>query len=165
MTPKSMLRNPLVVSTRDDLAGGGFEAVIADGDARRNPRRVLFCSGKIYYEILQRSRAVGKQDAAIVRLEQFYPFPKAALQKIIKRYAKAREWIWVQEEPENMGGWQFVRPRLEALVGRKVAYIGRAASASPATGFPKIYRRQQDAVIDNAVGTEEADRTASSAAN
>jgi 2-oxoglutarate dehydrogenase E1 component len=165
MTPKSMLRNPLVVSTRDDLAGGGFEAVFADGDARRNPRRVLFCSGKIYYEILQRSRAVGKQDAAIVRLEQFYPFPKAALQKIIKRYAKAREWIWVQEEPENMGGWQFVRPRLEALVGRKVAYIGRAASASPATGFPKIYRRQQDAVIDNAVGTEEADRTASSAAN
>ncbi len=165
MTPKSMLRNPLVVSTRDDLAAGGFEAVIADGDAGRNPGRVLFCSGKIYYELLQRSRAVGKLDAALVRLEQFHPFPETALKEIVKRYSKARDWAWVQEEPENMGGWSFVRPRLEALVGRPLTYIGRAAAASPATGFPKIYRRQQDAIIDTAVGTEDADRTASSAAN
>jgi 2-oxoglutarate dehydrogenase E1 component len=126
---------------------------------------VLFCSGKIYYEILQRSQSVGKQDTALVRLEQFYPFPEAAVRQVIKRYDKAREWVWVQEEPENMGGWQFVRPRLEALLKRKLTYIGRAAAASPATGFPKIYRRQQDAVIDQAVGTEEADLTASSAAN
>ncbi len=165
MTPKSMLRNPLVVSTRDDLAAGGFEDVIADCDAGRSARRVLFCSGKIYYELLQRSRTVGKHDAALVRLEQFYPFPEAALQKIVKRYPKAREWAWVQEEPENMGGWQFVRPRLETLVGQPVSYIGRDAAASPSTGFPKIYRRQQDAIIDTAVGTEDADRTASSAAN
>jgi 2-oxoglutarate dehydrogenase E1 component len=165
MTPKSLLRNPQAVSTRDDLTTGGFEAVIADGHAVRNPRRVLFCSGKIYYEILQRSQAVSKRDAALVRLEQFYPFPEDALRKIVKRYGKVREWVWVQEEPANMGGWQFVRPHLEALVGRKVTYIGRDAAASPATGFPKIYRRQQDAVIDTAVGTEEADRTASSAAN
>ncbi|MDJ0885326.1 MAG: 2-oxoglutarate dehydrogenase E1 component [Desulfobacterales bacterium] len=165
MTPKSMLRNPLVVSTCDDLSAGGFEAVISDGDAGRSPRRVLFCSGKIYYELLQRSRAVVKLDAALVRLEQFHPFPEAALKKIIKRYAKAREWAWVQEEPENMGGWQFVRPRLEALVGRPLTYIGRDAAASPATGFPKIFRRQQDTIIDTAVGTEDADRTASSAAN
>jgi 2-oxoglutarate dehydrogenase E1 component len=165
MTPKSMLRNPQVVSTRDDLATGGFEAVISEGPTVRNTRRVLFCSGKIFYELRQRSQAVGKQDAAIVRLEQFYPFPEAALRKITKRYAKVQDWVWVQEEPANMGGWQFVRPRLEALLKRKVTYIGRAAAASPATGFPKIYRRQQDTIIDNAVGTEEADRTASSAAN
>jgi 2-oxoglutarate dehydrogenase E1 component len=126
---------------------------------------VLFCSGKIYYELLQRSRAVGKQDAALVRLEQFYPFPREALAKIIKKCGKVREWAWVQEEPANMGAWQFVRPRLEALVGAKLTYIGREAAASPATGFPKIFRRQQDAIIDQAVGTEEADRTASSAAN
>jgi 2-oxoglutarate dehydrogenase E1 component len=126
---------------------------------------VLFCSGKIYYELMQRSRAVGKHDVAIVRLEQFYPFPEAALQKIIKRYKKAGEWAWVQEEPENMGGWPFVRPRLEALADRPLTYIGRDAAASPATGFPKIYRRQQDAIIDTAVETEDHDRTASSAAN
>ncbi|MBL0712488.1 MAG: 2-oxoglutarate dehydrogenase E1 component [Desulfosarcina sp.] len=165
MPPKSLLRNPQAVSTRDDLTRGGFEAVMADGKAVRNPRRVLFCSGKIYYELRQRSQAVGKQDAAIVRIEQFYPFPEKALRDLFKQYAGAREWAWVQEEPENMGGWQFMRPRLEALLDRTVAYIGREAAASPATGFPKIYRRQQDAIIDKAVGTEEADRSASMAVN
>jgi 2-oxoglutarate dehydrogenase E1 component len=165
MTPKSLLRNPQAVSTRDELADGGFATVIANGNAVRKPRRVLFCSGKIYYELLQRSRAVGKQDAALVRLEQFYPFPQDALQAVVQQFGKAREWAWVQEEPANMGAWQFVRPRLAELVGRELTYIGREAAASPATGFPKIYRRQQDAIIDEAVGTEEADRTASAAAN
>ncbi len=165
MTPKSLLRNPQAVSTRDDLATGGFMPLIDDADVDRKPRRVLFCSGKIYYEILQRSQSVGKQDIALVRLEQFYPFPEAAVRQVIERYNQSGEWAWVQEEPENMGGWQFVRPRLEALLKRKLIYIGRPAAASPATGFPKIYRRQQDAVIDQAVGTEEADLTASSAAN
>jgi len=102
---------------------------------------------------------------ALVRVEQFYPFPEVALSKIISRYKKAQEFLWVQEEPENMGGWQFVRPRLEALLSRPLRYVGRPASASPATGYPKIYRRLQDAIINEAAGIEEADRAASAGAN
>jgi len=165
MTPKSLLRNPAAVSTRDDLARGHFAAVLDDSDASSSARRVIFCSGKIYYELVQRLRSLGLPKVALVRVEQFYPFPEAALSKIITRYKKAQEFLWVQEEPENMGGWQFVRHRLEALLSRPLRYVGRPAAASPATGYPKIYRRLQDAIINEAAGIEEADRAASAGAN
>jgi len=161
MTPKSLLRNPEAVSPLEQLARGSFATVIDDDDAPTSARRLIFCSGKIYYELRQRLRAIGKHTAALVRLEQFYPLPEKALGKIIKRYKKAREYFWVQEEPENMGGWQFARPRLEALLDKPLHYVGRPAAASPATGYPKIYRRQQDAIIDEAIGVREADRAAS----
>mgnify|MGYP000229968077 FL=1 len=161
MTPKSLLRNPEAVSPLEQLARGSFAAVIDDDDAPASVRRLIFCSGKIYYELRQRLRAIGKHTVALVRLEQFYPLPEKALGQIIKRYKKAREYFWVQEEPENMGGWQFARPRLEALLNKPLHYVGRPAAASPATGYPKIYRRQQDAIIDEAIGVREADRAAS----
>lgn len=161
MTPKSLLRNPEAVSPLEQLARGSFAAVIDDDAAPVSARRLIFCSGKIYYELRQRLRASEKPAAALVRLEQFYPFPKNAIGRIIKRYKKAREYLWVQEEPENMGGWQFARPRLKALLDKPLHYVGRPAAASPATGYPKIYRRQQDAIIDEAIGVREADRAAS----
>ena len=85
-------------------------------------------------------------------MEQFYPFAEQPLKTAVDRYSKAKQWAWVQEEPENMGGWTFMRPRLEALVDAKLDYIGRPASPTPATGFPAIYRQQQQAIVDQAVG-------------
>ena len=84
--------------------------------------------------------------------EQIYPFPRDLLQKAAKKYAKAKQWYWVQEEPENMGGWLFVRPRLEALIKPALNYIGRKAASSPATGFPVIFRQEQNDIIEKAVG-------------
>ena len=165
MTPKSLLRNPAAVSTRKDLARGHFASVLDDSEASAAAQRIIFCSGKLYYELVQRLGSVEHHKVALVRLEQFYPFPADALRDIIARYKKAREFLWAQEEPENMGGWQFVRSRLEVLTGQPLRYVGRPAAASPATGYPKIYRRQQDALIDEAAGIEEADRAASAAAN
>jgi 2-oxoglutarate dehydrogenase E1 component len=161
MTPKSMLRNPAAVSARKDLSEGSFLPVIDDAVASAAVSRLIFCSGKIYYDLRQRLNSNGRQDTALVRLEQFYPFPEKALRRVITRFKKARNIFWVQEEPENMGGWQFVRPRLAPLVKRPITYVGRPAAASPATGYPKIYRRQQDAVIDTAVGIDKAEHAAS----
>jgi len=152
MAPKSLLRHPLAISELADLTAGCFQEVIDDPDKLKSPGRILFCSGKIYYELLQRRRKLNKNDIAIVRMEQLYPFPEENLKTIIRKYQKARQFFWVQEEPENMGGWFFVRPRLEKLIGKPIEYVGRNPSASPATGFPRIYRQEQAAVIEGAVG-------------
>ncbi|MBW2192749.1 MAG: 2-oxoglutarate dehydrogenase E1 component, partial [Deltaproteobacteria bacterium] len=152
MAPKSLLRHPLAISDLKDMVSGAFEEVLEDPDKLKTPGRILFCSGKIYYELLQRRRELKKVDTAIIRLEQFYPFPGTQLKRIAGKYSKAKQFFWIQEEPENMGGWFFVRPRLESLIGKPVEYIGRKASASPATGFPNIYRQEQAAVLEAAVG-------------
>ena len=165
MTPKSLLRNPAATSSREELAVGHFRPVIDDEAAPASATRLIFCSGKIYYEMAERLRSLRRRPAALVRLEQFHPFPEAALGEVIARFKKAREFLWVQEEPENMGGWQFVRPRLEPLLTKPLRYVGRPPSPSPASGYPKIYRRLQDAILNAAVGIEDADRAASAAAN
>ncbi len=153
MTPKSLLRHPLAVSDLKEMTAGAFKEVLEDPDPGKSLRRILFCSGKIYYELVQKRREMKKTDTAIVRLEQFYPFPEMQLKNVIQKYKRARKFIWVQEEPENMGAWFFVRPRLEKLVGKPLEYIGRNAAASPATGFPGIYRKEQAAVTEQALGT------------
>ncbi len=152
MAPKSLLRNPLAGSKLADLTAGSFQEVLEDPDPLNQPHRILFCSGKIFYELLQRRRKLKQRDTAIVRLEQFYPFPEIQLKNVAENYPKARQFLWVQEEPENMGGWSFIRPRMEKLIGKQVEYIGRKASSSPATGFPHIYRQEQAAIIETAVG-------------
>jgi 2-oxoglutarate dehydrogenase E1 component len=91
-------------------------------------------------------------DIGIIRLEQFYPFPEQQLEKVIAQYDRANEWCWVQEEPENMGGWNFVRSRIASLVQKHIKYIGREAAASPATGFHNIYKSEQAAILEEAVG-------------
>jgi len=151
MTPKSLLRHPRAVSRLEDFTSGFFRPVLADGESGK-PDRVLFCSGKLYYELLQRREEVKAARLALVRLEQLHPFPKKELEELARRYGEAREWCWVQEEPENMGAWQFVRPRLAALVHKHIRYIGRKAAASPSPGFHNIYKIQQEAVISEAVG-------------
>jgi 2-oxoglutarate dehydrogenase E1 component len=152
LTPKSLLRLPAAVSTLDELARGSYNALLDDTRAIKDPHTVLLCSGKIYYELAARRQALESADIAILRMEQIYPFPRDPLKKAAKKYAGARQWCWVQEEPENMGGWQFIRPRVEEVIKQSIAYIGRKAASSPATGFPVIYRQEQNDIINKAVG-------------
>jgi 2-oxoglutarate dehydrogenase E1 component len=152
MTPKSLLRHPLAVSTLNELANGSFQTVIEESGTIQDPESVLFCSGKIFYELYTRCKDLEINNIAIVRVEQFYPFPLERLEAVANKYSKAKKWYWVQEEPQNMGGWQFINPRLEPVTKHKIEYIGRKASSSPATGFPAIYRREQDSIIEKAVG-------------
>jgi 2-oxoglutarate dehydrogenase E1 component len=152
MTPKSLLRHPAAISRLEELSEGFFETVMDDPEEFQDARKVLFCSGKIYYELCARRKELEISDIAIVRLEQFYPFPGERLKTVVKQYPKTKHWCWVQEEPQNMGGWQFIKPRLEKLIRRKLRYIGRNTASSPATGFPAIYRQEQSLIVEKAVG-------------
>ena len=153
MTPKSLLRHPQAVSSLADLSHATFTPVIGDDTvAPGKAAKVLLCSGKIYYQILQRCREIDAKDIAVIRVEQFYPFPEDALKAALAPYRNAEKFVWVQEEPENMGGWQFMRPRLARVTGSHPGYVGRPAAASPATGFPGLYRQQQRMISDEAVG-------------
>jgi len=152
LTPKSLLRLPAAVSTIDELAQSSFQTLIEDANAIKDPHTVLLCSGKIYYELAARRNDLEIADIAILRLEQIYPWPRDQLKKVAKKYSRARRWCWVQEEPENMGGWQFIRQRLEEVIKQPLLYIGREAASSPATGFPVIFRQEQNKIIEKAVG-------------
>jgi 2-oxoglutarate dehydrogenase E1 component len=148
MTPKSLLRHPSAVSAAEDLTGGGFRTVI--DDARAHPasvRRLLLCTGKIAYELLESASTQQRDDVAVVRLEQLYPFPEQALAAVLARYGDA-ETVWVQEEPRNMGAFAFVRDRLE----RPLRYVGRPPAGSPATGSSRRYVAAQKQLLAEALG-------------
>jgi 2-oxoglutarate dehydrogenase E1 component len=152
MTPKSLLRNPMAVSSIKDFSQKTFQPVLDDPSPPKKVSRVNICSGKIFYELDLRRREIGDDTLAIVRIEQLYPFPEKQLKSIFKTYGKAKTWNWVQEEPENMGAWNFVRNRLQMVIGKPIEYIGRKESGSPSTGFPNLYKLAQGAISDNAVG-------------
>jgi 2-oxoglutarate dehydrogenase E1 component len=152
LTPKSLLRHPQAVSRLAELTGGAFQPVLPDPEPPAAPKKVLLCSGKLFHELAARRREREDSAVAVVRIEQFNPFPEAGLAELARRWRKAARWAWVQDEPENMGAWPFLRPRLEALLGRTPAYVGRPASSSPATGFPALYKRQQSAILEAALG-------------
>jgi 2-oxoglutarate dehydrogenase E1 component len=150
MTPKSLLRHRAAASPVEALTKGRFEEVLDDAAADpQRVRRVVVCSGKIYYDLLEQR---DKEDApvALIRLEQLYPFAGETVQAAVKKYGKAREVIWAQEESLNMGAWSFVEPRLRAL-GIKAKYVGRDASASPATGSRQVHLREQKEIVDKAL--------------
>jgi len=152
MTPKSLLRHPSAVSSLKDLTHGRFSPVLDDAEATTSAKKVIFCSGKIYYQLVARRQQINADDTAIIRVEMLHPFPEKALEEVVGRYKKAKDWVWVQEEPENMGAWQFMRPRLSPMLKKPLDYVGRNAAASPATGFPKIYKMEQDGIVDRAIG-------------
>ncbi len=160
MTPKSLLRHPLAVSAIGDFTAGSFKEVIDDSEEFRKASRVVFCSGKIYYELLEKRAGLHAENVALVRIEQLYPFPGSEAAEVVSRYSNAREWFWVQEEPENMGCWEFVKQRLRDAAGREFRYVGRPAAASPATGSHRAHREQQAAIIQRAMagGVEDASR-------
>jgi 2-oxoglutarate dehydrogenase E1 component len=151
MTPKSLLRHKHAVSPIEELVEGHFHEVLDDPAAEADRvRRVLLCNGKVYYDLIEQRSPDEARTVAIVRLEQFYPFPEQLLEQILKRYRKAKEWVWVQEESQNMGGWTFMEPRLRAL-GYPVAYVGRDASPSPATGSHRVHAREQKELVEAAL--------------
>ncbi|HEY0170429.1 MAG TPA: multifunctional oxoglutarate decarboxylase/oxoglutarate dehydrogenase thiamine pyrophosphate-binding subunit/dihydrolipoyllysine-residue succinyltransferase subunit, partial [Pyrinomonadaceae bacterium] len=159
MTPKSLLRLPAAVSSIEELAAGGFRPVIDDAEVtdRGAVRRVVVCGGKVFYDLAAARRKTEDERVAIVRLEQFYPFPERALREIFASYPQATQLVWCQEEPKNYGGWHFVEPRLAGLLSacERPFYAGRAASASPATGSYTIHELEQRKLIDDAL-TEHA---------
>jgi 2-oxoglutarate dehydrogenase E1 component len=150
MTPKSLLRHPEAVSPLEDFqTGKGFQEIIDDPDTAKKVKRVLLCSGKVYYDLLEKKRKDGRQDIAIVRMEQIYPLPQVQLDKIFEKY-KGAELFWVQEEPANMGAWQFLLSNFCGKLDLKL--VSRKVSASPATGFKKVHDAQQGEIVEKAFG-------------
>jgi len=151
MTPKSLLRHPDATSTLDELASGAFQPVIDDPEVTAKARRVVFCSGKLYYELRAHQQEHGVKNVALVRVEQLYPFPRAEIGAVLDRHRRA-EVVWCQEEPRNMGAWPFwLQTWLDVFSDRKLPrYVGRKAAASPATGSHQQHLREQNALIAEA---------------
>jgi len=158
MTPKSLLRHKLSVSALDALARGHFRTVIDDEDAP-DPlavQRIVFCAGKVYFDLHEQRRTDGLADVALVRIEQLYPFPAAEYSAVLDRYRAARQVVWCQEEPQNQGAWYQIRHRLQETLGaaQQLLYAGRAGAAAPATGLLKLHVEQQKALVNAALHGE-----------
>jgi 2-oxoglutarate dehydrogenase E1 component len=154
-TPKSLLRHPRAVSTVREFATGGFIEIVDDSAADpQRVSRVVFCSGKIYYDLLQAREERQAGHVALIRVEQLYPFVADQAAEILARYPQSAEIVWVQEEPRNMGPWRHMREQMQPLIAathRDVRYIGRAESASPATGSGKRHQQEQHEIVDDAL--------------
>jgi 2-oxoglutarate dehydrogenase E1 component len=160
MTPKSLLRHKLAVSSLEDLTRGRFQRVIDEVDAidPAGVRRVILCSGKVYFDLLEKRSGDDRRDVAIVRVEQLYPFPHQELSDVLGRYAGVREFVWCQEEPKNQGAWYPTEHNLRAAVrGGELIYAGRPASAAPAVGYPLLHIKQLCALVDEAFGPSRKD--------
>ena len=170
MTPKSLLRHKLAVSTSEDfVTGSSFHRVLWDDAQKGNSetelvaddkiKRVVMCSGKVYYDLLEERDARGIDDIYLLRVEQFYPFPAISMVKELERF-KGADMVWCQEEPKNQGAWTFIEPNIEWVLSRIKAkhsrprYVGRATSASPATGLASTHKAQQAALVDEALTIE-----------
>src|SRR5262249_35118532 len=140
-------------SSLDQFTQGGFYPLIGDAGPPEGVERVIICSGKVYYDLMAEHEKNGNGRVAILRLEQFYPFPRTLLQHWLTADAESEEVVWAEEERESLGGWNLMRPRLEALVnGRmELGYVGRAASASSATGSYTIHQLEQHALVKEAL--------------
>jgi len=156
MTPKSLLRLPQATSRLDDLASGGFQAVLDDPVAashRDQVRRVVLCSGKVYYDLLAAAAGADRSRLALVRMEQLYTFPDEELAALLRGYPSLNELVWVQEEPRNMGAWNYLEARLRGLLapGVSLRYAGRPERASPAEGYPAAHAAEQKRITEEAL--------------
>jgi 2-oxoglutarate dehydrogenase E1 component len=149
-TPKSLLRHPGCVSRLDELSDGSFREVLVDSEAGERATSVLFCCGKVFYDLLERREESARKDVAIIRVEQLYPVRTDLLREAVARYPNAGEWRWVQEEPANMGAWQHLRPYLAEAIGREPHYVGRPAAAAPAVGSHRLHKLEQGKIISDA---------------
>ena len=156
MTPKSLLRHKLSTSHLEDLSDGGFRSVINDPDGLdpKKVNRVVICSGKVFFDLLDARRKRKIENIALIRVEQLYPFPIAEFCDVLDSYAMAKDVVWCQEEPQNQGAWQYIWPTLRDSKQNKqtLSYAGRPASASPAVGNYKIHIQQLQSLIDTALG-------------
>ncbi|QOQ67845.1 2-oxoglutarate dehydrogenase E1 component [Photobacterium damselae] len=159
MSPKSLLRHPLCISTMDELANGTFQAAIDEVDALdpTQVKRVVFCSGKVYYDLLEQRRKNEQTDVAIIRIEQLYPFPLELVRELLAPYAHVTDYVWCQEEPQNQGAWYCSQHNFYAAIpaGAKLTYAGRPASASPAVGYMSVHLKQQKALVEDALTVEQ----------
>ena len=144
-TPKSLLRHPKCISDLDLFTKGGFQELIDDDNViQQQVRRVIFCSGKIYYDLLAKKDKYQAKDIALIRIEQLHPWPTKQVDKVIKKYPNTRRWIWVQEEPENMGAWRYVREKITSV---NLQVVARLASGSPAVGLNKLHVLGQEEIL------------------
>lgn len=158
MSPKSLLRHPLAVSSLEELAEGRFEAVINEID-NLNPadvKRVVLCSGKVYYDLLEQRRKNNQTDVALIRIEQLYPFPHDDIHEILAPFAHVKDFIWCQEEPLNQGAWYCCQHNFREAIpaGAALRYAGRPASASPAVGYTSVHQQQQQDLVNDALNVE-----------
>ena len=158
-TPKSLLRNKDAASPLEEFTEGSFQTVIPEqstevAKAAAKVKRVICCSGKVYYDLVKKREELGRKDVAILRLEQLYPFPHKVFATEMKKYPNATDVVWCQDEPQNQGAWFFVQHQIHEnmLDGQKLGYAGRAASASPAVGYAHLHQEQQKALLDQAFG-------------
>ncbi len=156
MTPKSLLRHRLSVSTLDELSRGGFQDLIPEVEPFEDDQveRVVFCSGKVYYDLVERRRAEGLGHVALVRLEQLYPFPIQEYARTIQGYGNVRDVVWCQEEPQNQGAWYQIRHRLQEALAphHNLYYAGRPGAAAPASGIYALHAKQQEVLVEAALG-------------
>ena len=157
ISPKSLLRNPNAVSTLDDLSDGSFECVIDDElDNKNDVKKIIMCSGKVFYELIEKRNKEKRHDIAIIRIEQLYPFPYDDLEEILLRYQNVHEYIWCQEEPLNQGAWFSHRHRIQRVLDRlgnnnEVKLVSRPPAAAPAVGLMKLHLKQQETLINEAI--------------
>jgi 2-oxoglutarate dehydrogenase E1 component len=156
LTPKSLLRHPKVVSDLDEMATGRFRRVIGDEKVKDHAGRVLLCTGKMYYDLLEKREQVARDDVAIIRVEQLYPLPVAELQAATQGYADGTPVVWVQEEPRNMGAWPYLKLNLKGkLFGRlPIRAIYRHESPSPATGSHSAHKAEQERLLVEAMAVK-----------
>ncbi len=157
MSPKSLLRHPQAVSSLKDFEEGCFQELIDDtnDDFKKSAKRLVLCSGKIYYELIA-AREKLKKDIPIIRVEQFYPFPESRWQDLLKSYKKVAEVVWCQEGPQNNEGWNFMQRWLPSLLNKNqtLIYAGRSAQASPADSFVHVHQKEQQRIVMSALGEE-----------
>jgi 2-oxoglutarate dehydrogenase E1 component len=147
-TPKALLRHPLCRSPFNAFTEGQFEEVILDENSLRSPKRFLFCSGKIYYDLIQHRDKHGAGDV-IIRIEQLYPLHEEKIRAAIAQYTGVSQAIWVQEEHENMGAYTFIRPKLEQILGAiPLSYVGRSLAASPAAGSSALHKWELNTLLN-----------------
>ncbi|PSJ45573.1 2-oxoglutarate dehydrogenase E1 component [Zobellella endophytica] len=160
MTPKSLLRHPLAVSELETLASGTFQNAIGEIDSLdpKGVKRIVLCSGKVYYDLLEARRKKEQTDVAIIRIEQLYPFPQEEVAAILADYQHVQDFVWCQEEPQNQGAWYCSQHHFWAAIpaGANLRYAGRAASASPAVGYTSVHLQQQKALVEDALTLTEA---------
>ena len=152
MSPKSLLRHKSCVSMLKDLTHGEFQDFLPDPIPAKKTETLVLCSGKVYYDLIEARESIRTPKATIIRIEQFYPFNQSQFLKTIEPFTHAKRIVWCQEEPQNMGAWSFLSPIFEELLGKKVEYVGRTSTASPATGSLTLHKKEQFELVANALG-------------
>ena len=157
ISPKSLLRNPMAVSNLDELTNGSFDCVIDDDIKKPEAvKRLILCSGKVFYDLIEKKKEENREDIAVIRIEQLYPFPYDDLEEILTKYQNVQEFIWCQEEPLNQGAWFSHRHRIQRVLdrlgdGHEVSLVSRPAAAAPAVGLMKLHLQQQKDLVNEAI--------------